>query len=767
MSDERIEASVETIKATDVKKKHHEMSGLGLKQALEEKSKLFDGKDDIFGMTLLTNPGYISSARNIMFTSHLRQLVNLVNPDFPKVFTNYENTVGKNSTGYYKAKHNMEVVAKIPKFGDENKSHLYLLFVYDKDNDKYHIIEKKIVEDLTEKFGYEYNTEVLDSKEIGSKINKGEWLYNSTSYDKDHNYCYGKNIRFAYMLDNHTIEDAVKVSRSLANSMISKEVERYKVAINDNDILCNLYGDNDVYKSFPDIGEKIKNKILCAKRRIHNDQLLFDLKKSNLRRINFTSDTPALIEGGGTIVDIDIYCNKTLDEISENNFNEQLLKYIKYQKEFYEKVYDMCMKIKESGSKYSKDVSFYLAKAKDILDDNVKWREEDNSVFGNIVIEFVIERSVGLAVGQKITGRYGNKGVISQIIEDDEMPMLETGERIDCIFNTLGVINRLNSFQLIEQSINFICNRTRDRLRELSSLEEKEELLFKLLGMLNDKQEERMHKLYRGLSTMQRQAFFKSINDNGIYVNIPPMWEDEPIFDRLSRIYDEFDWIKPYDVYVNKFNRRIKVMKPMIIGEMYVIKLKQTSKKGFSARSTGNLSMRGVPEKSNKTKDLYSKTPVRIGIDENFNSMIGVSPETLAKMHLFYRTSVVGRREFGEELVSSINDIESFKFSYDFKNRNAEIFNAYLKCMGLKLNFDDKYKINIYDDTFKTFESDNKLYICTDEEYEDALLMEEIEDEFRNETLFVGSTEDFERTKQELLVKKKKNKDCFIIDIGV
>lgn len=412
MENEKIEASVESIRTsnTGIKKKQHEMNGLGLKQELEEKERLFHGKDDIFGMTLLTNPGYISAARNIMFTSHLRQLVNLTNPDFPKVFTNYENIVGKNSTGYYKAKSNLEVIAKIPKFGMDNRQHLYLLFVYDNKKDKYSIIEKKIVEDLTEKFGYAYNNEVLDSKEVGSKIDKGEWLYKSTSYDEDNNYCYGKNVKFAYMLHNLTIEDAIIVSKSTAESMTSKEVESFKVSLNDNDILCNLYGDNDTYKAFPDVGEEIKNKILCAKRRIHNDQVLFDMKRSNLRKINFNSDMMTYAKG--RVIDIEIYCNKPLEEIPENSFNHQLIQYIKYQREYYQQILEICEEIVDSGSDYSNDISFYLGKARDILNDNVKWREEDNSVFGNIIIKFLVERTVGLAEGQKITGRYGKHNAV-------------------------------------------------------------------------------------------------------------------------------------------------------------------------------------------------------------------------------------------------------------------------------------------------------------------------------------------------------------------
>ena len=141
----------------------------------------------------------------------LRQFVNLVNPDFPRVFTNYENIVGKYSTGYYKAKEKAVVVDKIPRFNDGiNDNHLYFLFTYDKKNDKYDLIVKQQVEDLTEKFGYAYDNTVLDSKEPGEVIQKDEILYKSTSYDEEMNYCYGKNVTLMYAMDTFTIEDALK-----------------------------------------------------------------------------------------------------------------------------------------------------------------------------------------------------------------------------------------------------------------------------------------------------------------------------------------------------------------------------------------------------------------------------------------------------------------------------------------------------------------------------------------------------------------------------
>lgn len=322
------------------------------------------------------------------------------------MFTNYENVVGNNSTGYYKAKTKLEVIDKIPKFEDgENDNHLYLLFTYDEKNDYYDVVTKKIVEDLTEKFGFAYVNDNMDSKEIGSTIEKDEVLYTTTSYDEDMNYGYGKNVKVMYTIDNNTIEDAIVCSESFAKRMVSKEVETVKVSLNDNDILCNIYGDNDTYKCFPDIGDFVKDKVVCAKRRIHNNQVLYDLKKSNLRKINFMNDI--LFYNDGRLVDIFIYSNKTLDELEDNVFNSQIRKYLIMQERFYKNVYERCREIIKSGSKYSPDIAFYYKKAKDILDNDTKWKEENNSVFSNIVIEFLFERNSGLTIGQKITGRQG------------------------------------------------------------------------------------------------------------------------------------------------------------------------------------------------------------------------------------------------------------------------------------------------------------------------------------------------------------------------
>ncbi|MDD3172107.1 MAG: hypothetical protein PHF63_00305 [Herbinix sp.] len=665
-----------------------------LKKELEEANEKYKMSDVPFGVTLLTGVNNISSSRTIMFTNHRAQFVNLNNPEFPKVFTGYENMIGEHSTAKYKVDRDFVVKEKIVRFplSDEYKEkELYTLVVYDPKNDYYDLITKKKYEDLTEKFGFEYTTEKMDKLEPGDEIDKGDILYYSSSYDEDGNYRYGKNVPFIYLVENQSIEDGLIASESLSNSMTSKEIITIKVSLNDNDFFCNLYGDANSYRGFPNIGEEIKNGVVCSKRRIFNEQKLFDLMDKNLRNINFASDD--IYYGKGRIADITIYCNKKpIDEIVETPLNAQMLKYLKEQEKYYRAIYEATKAIINSGSKYSKDVSYIYKKAKDILDPDILWRDEA-SVFGNMVIEFLIEKDVKLSVGQKLTGRYGNKGVVAKILPDDEMPYLENGKQIHLCFNTNGVINRMNAFQLYEQSITFICNRTQERMRELKTKKQKADLLLKLIYLFNEKEGLKLKEYYEKMSPKEQEEFIERVSYGAIYVNIPPFWHDIPLFERLKNIYKEFDWIKPYDVYINKFGRKIKLINPLVCGDMYIMKLKQTSAKGFSVRATGSINNKGLPGKSNKAKtnrELYSNTPIRIGDQESTNMMITNDVDTVKKLHCLYRFSTKGRRTICKKLLKG-KPIKDIKIDDSFKNRNVEILNAYLKVMGLKLVFDDDF----------------------------------------------------------------------------
>ena len=729
-----------------------------LKDKLTELDEKFKGDDSVFGMTLLTRTGYISGNRSIMTTGHLKQAMTPICPEVPKVFTEYENMVGKYSTGIKKASREWRVVDKIYKFEENN--HLYTLIVKDEQTGYYDVIEKKLVENLTEKFGFRYNTEDLDKIQVGDLIPKDSVLFKSTSYDEYNNYRFGVNATFCYTSDVKTTEDAILVSETFADKFRCVEVESITVSVNDNDVLINLYGDENNYKCFPDIGETIKDKIICATRRINNDQIFYDFKETNLRKINFSEDVLCTEQGsGGKIIDIRVYSNKTLEEMEINEYHAQVTKYYKNELRYFKELVESTQDVVHENKDHSRNYNYVYKKSKDVLDENVKWCEQQGKKpFSNMIIEFIVEREVPLKEGSKITGLFGNKGVISKILPDDEMPVLENGRVVDVQFNCLGVINRLNSFQLFEQSINFIMNRTIDRIKTLETNDQRAALVFTMINNFNTRQAREMGEMYSKMNEEQREEFIQDIYEYGIFVHIPPFWHERNLFDVLSEIYDKYDWLTPYKVFVKKNGRFRPVMNEFIVGEMYIIRLKQTAAKGLSTRSVGGVNLIGVPVKDAQAKEnkiLYSKTPCRVGIDELLNLLIGMDPYDLAKTYMSYRSSIEATHDLPVQLLKN-GLVDKLRDDELVINRNVEVITTYLKTMGYKLEQEREIKELIFDymdnDLHERELPNGEKVLVTDSKYIEMLIMDKVEKQMENE-IFIGPREEFEQRRQELFEK--------------
>lgn len=173
--------------------KRKEKTTLSLKDDLQKRAQELHGDNSVLGITLLTQPAYISGSRSMMWTNHFKQLRTLNHPEIPKVASGYENMVGKYSSHNYRVEKDLEVTHKIERFS-EKPGELYYLITYDAENDFYDIIQKRKVCNLTEFYGFRYNTDNLDSKKVGDTLKKDEILFASTSYDEDGNYRYGKHM---------------------------------------------------------------------------------------------------------------------------------------------------------------------------------------------------------------------------------------------------------------------------------------------------------------------------------------------------------------------------------------------------------------------------------------------------------------------------------------------------------------------------------------------------------------------------------------------
>ncbi|MCM8825810.1 MAG: DNA-directed RNA polymerase subunit beta/beta', partial [Candidatus Omnitrophica bacterium] len=77
-----------------------------------------------------------------------------------------------------------------------------------------------------------------------------------------------------------------------------------------------------------------------------------------------------------------------------------------------------------------------------------KGPELDSDVITKVVVEIAVKKKID--VGDKISGRHGNKGVVSKILPEEDMPFLKDGTPVDMILNPLGVPSRMNIGQVLE-----------------------------------------------------------------------------------------------------------------------------------------------------------------------------------------------------------------------------------------------------------------------------------------------------------------------------
>ena len=210
-----------------------------------------------------------------MFSNHINQTVHLKSPEFPKVFTGFENQVGKYSIAYKKAQRQFRIIGKVRK----NAANYTLVVQYD--NGVYDCIDVNHAVNICEEYGYRIN-DCLSDKEVGDIVKENEFIYKSDNYDDDGNFAYGVNLKACYLpAYGLTYEDGFVISESAAKKLTSFKVEKTTISVNTNDILLNLYSHYEEgkeipeYHSIPKVGEHTKGNILVASRREDSQNVLY------------------------------------------------------------------------------------------------------------------------------------------------------------------------------------------------------------------------------------------------------------------------------------------------------------------------------------------------------------------------------------------------------------------------------------------------------------------------------------------------------------
>lgn len=629
-----------------------------------------------------------SGSRKLMFGTQLEHRLPLLNPDVAYIQTGYEMEFGKYSSSFCETEEDLNVIAIIPKFSWIPKHHFYTIVSND-ETKMLHVYERKEYKHITENYGYLYDNEKLDSLQVGQEIPKGTVIQRSMAFDKYDNRMDGKNMLTMYNACEKTMEDAIVISESASKKLTSPLVKKVNIIINDNDIPLNLYGDYTLYKTFPDIGEHSQNSILCALRREKKEECLYSQSYSKLRELSISDERYTV---AGKVVDINVYCNAP-QNLSDGDYTRQLKVYYDENVRMSKDIINSLQPYLSAGYKMDYDLQVLYSAAVGVLNGKQYFSER---AFSNIILEITLVEEIPVLRGDKLSNRYGGKGITASVMPDELMPRTKDGEVIDVILNMCGVYGRENAGQLFEITVSYVSMKIIEYiLLNVLDVSECVDLYLRFLKIISPSMASYMEKLFDSLSDDECVDYISSIyggGDKAMYLVIEPMSENMTI-DKVEQLYKEFPWIKPEymkmpTISSNGKIRYIDSRRPMVYGYQYIYRLKQYAEEKFSVTSLSATNVRNENSKSkssNNYKALYSRTPIRFG-DMETGNLTHLGAELVVQMLMLYSTSPHARRLTSEMLTGDAFNVD-VKLDMKSKNRNVEILNVYLKTMGLKLVF--------------------------------------------------------------------------------
>lgn len=658
---------------------------ININEQIEESIKDLPDYNYMLGRTLMQpfKPAN-SGSRALMYSVHSEHLMVPNHGEVPIIQTGYENEFGRNSSSHVVNESDYVVLHKINKF--EGKEDHYYLIVQDVHTGVYDIIERISYNYNTESYGFLWNNDRIDRLKVGDTLKRGEILKTSIGFDEYGNKMNGVNLTTLYLSCAQNMEDSIIISESAAKKLETSLVKNTPITINDNDILLNLYGNETLYKTFPDIGEEVKGGIFCSIRRMENENILFSMSQQNLRD-SMLSDRNILMEG--RVADINVYCNNP-EALGDSHYNAQLFYYYNQNLRLCKEINDIVGPLAMTSHLSYRLKKFY-GRCRDIIAGKQFFKEK---LFNHVIMEVTVIQNLPMEPGDKMADRYGGKGVVSMVLPDELMPVLETGRRVDVIKNQSTCINRENIGQLHEQSLSFIGMRIIDHFKlGYMSYPEMAYMWYKFVSMVDKDQANMLYGCFDFDDEYEAKIMIQSvIDDDAIILSTQPFTTSINI-DTIAKIYDEFDFITQYKVKMpmrdsNGNIRMVKALRKMVVSKIYHYRLKQYAEEKFSVTSLSatNLKNLNTRSKANKMYEAkFTKTPIMFGFMESGDLMhMGVQYVVMNLM--LYSSSPQGRRLVEQLLIGDPYNID-IKLDQYSKNRNAEIINALMETMGLKIVF--------------------------------------------------------------------------------
>jgi len=177
-------------------------------------------------------------------------------------------------------------------------------------------------------------------------------------------------------------------------------------------------------------------------------------------------------------------------------------------------------------------------------------------------------------------------------------------------------------------------------MKETDDYQKKEEIFFDFLKAVNKKEFDFFDIEYITMNRNQKKEFIDSVERDGIFIHQPPFFENTSMEDFIKIFKDHPEWCTPY-----KF---VGIENPLVMGDIYFVRLKHESGNKMSLRNASNLNTKGLPSKSTLKKEkktLVSSTPIKLGEMEITNLFLTKEPKVIEKLLKSYSTNKNLREE--------------------------------------------------------------------------------------------------------------------------
>ena len=241
----------------------------------------------------------------------------------------------------------------------------------------------------------------------GDKVKVGDVIADGPSTDQGE-MALGKNLTIAFVnYDGYNYEDAVILNERLVNDDVftSIHIKDYEIECRDTKL-----GSEEFTRDIPNVSEEARKNL----------------------------DENGIIRIGTEVKDDDILVGKVTPKgMAELTSEEKLLHAIFGEKT--REVRDTSLRVQHGGGGIVHDVQILSKEDSDELPAGVSKK---------VRVYIAQKRKIG--VGDKISGRHGNKGVVSLVLPEEDMPYDKNGRTVDILLNPLGVPSRMNLGQILE-----------------------------------------------------------------------------------------------------------------------------------------------------------------------------------------------------------------------------------------------------------------------------------------------------------------------------